>query len=340
MKIQENYSLKDHHTLWFNIFSQYFVEVQALEDVIALTKNPIRWTVPYYILGEWSNTFFTSDYQWIVIHNTMQNITLLEKNDDEILIEVWSWVIWDDFIDYCIERGYYGIENLAAIPWTIGASPVQNIGAYGVEAKDTIDAVQVHDLISWKTFWMSNRECEFGYRTSIFKHRPELFVICVRFELFDSPEWYTRKLSYPDCEKYIKDFDLISDNLTALQIAQMIRKIRWAKLPDRRKVWTAWSFFKNPIVTPEKLEEMKSIDQHIKYFPWGDNYKLAAWYLIEMSGCKWLELWHVWTHKDHALILIHDKQWKPEQFVDLITLIQWKVLEKYGVELEPEVVIL
>lgn len=340
MKIYKNYSLKNHHTLWFDINAQYFVEVQALEDVVELTKQDMWWKAPYYILGEWSNTFFTSDYQWIIIYNTMKNITLLEKNNDTILIEVWSWVIWDDFVDYCIERGYYGVENLAAIPWTIGASPVQNIWAYWVEAKDIIDAVQVYDLISWKTFWMSNETCEFWYRTSIFKHRPELFVICVRFALHDGPEWYGRKLSYPDCDTYINQYNLIPDNLTASQIAQMIRKIRWAKLPNWKTIWTAWSFFKNPIVSIEKLEQIKSIDQHIKYFIWGENYKLAAAYLIEMVGCKWLDLWHIWTYKDHALILTHDKMWKPEDFLKMIQLIQWKVLEKYCVELEPEVMII
>jgi UDP-N-acetylmuramate dehydrogenase len=291
-----------------------------------------------------SNTLFTQDFDGIVVKIETKWKEVIKSENNSVLIEVDSWENWSDLVERACENNRYWIENLIDIPWNVGTAPVSNIGAYGTEVSGVVYEVEWIDLITWEKNIFKNSECEFGYRTSIFKYtlKGKFLVMKVRFLLSVVDEDYTPNIWYADVQKFIAE-KWISLK-TPKEVAEIIREIRANKLPDWHKIWTAWSFFSNPIITlDERTELEKSFPDlsHHECIDFGEKkMKLSAGQLIDRCGLKWWRIpnWTAWTYEKHALILVNE-WWNADDLLEAMHYIQKSVKDKFWVQLEPEVVL-
>lgn len=334
MQILHNQSLKAYNTFWVSNTVNTLCFLQTIEDLKEFQQLPGKKT----ILGWGSNILITQDLDvvWINQFNQEPQIISSKKNKDEIMTKVWSGYSRDAFVQWTLDQWLYGLENMALIPGTVWAWALGNIGAYGAEVKDFIEEVEYIDLTTFQTHTLSNAECEFAYRRSKFKTMSDYFISSVTFSFPDQSD-YQINTNYPDIQKVIQEQELNTDALTPKEMYQIICGIRTAKMPSRDEFGTAGSFFKNPIVTPEKLEQLQTIDPDIKYFSYGDNYKVAAWYLLDKLWYKWKIIWKVWCYRNQALILVN--QWGSGEEVDeFAKKLEEHVAQAYGIQLEREVI--
>ena len=283
------------------------------------------------ILGEGSNTLFTKDYEGIILHSQIKGIEIKKEDNDSVILRVGSGENWDEFVDYCVKSNYFGIENLSLIPGSVGAAPIQNIGAYGVEIKDYVVSVTGIDLYSNELVEYSNEECEFQYRDSLFKNRLKnrLFITSVEFKLYKNSKF---NLSYKDLEKLDKS------KLTISKLREEIIKIRSSKLPNPSSKGNAGSFFKNPEIDELKLKELKSNNVDFKYFEIpGNMYKIPAAWLIEKAGWKGYNDGLVGVYEKHALVLINHSSKSGKNIKNLSKSIKEDVFKKFGIMLSEEV---
>ena len=283
------------------------------------------------ILGEGSNTLFTKDYEGIILHSQIKGIEIKKEDNDSVILRVGSGENWDEFVDYCVKSNYFGIENLSLIPGSVGAAPIQNIGAYGVEIKDYVVSVTGIDLYSNELVEYSNEECEFKYRDSLFKNRLKnrLFITSVEFKLYKNSKF---NLSYKDLEKLDKS------KLTISKLREEIIKIRSSKLPDPSSKGNAGSFFKNPEIDELKLNELISNNVDFKYFEIpGNMYKIPAAWLIEKAGWKGYNDGLVGVYEKHALVLINHSSKSGKNIKKLSKSIKEDVFKKFGIMLNEEV---
>ena len=283
------------------------------------------------ILGEGSNTLFTKDYKGIILHSQIKGIEIKKEDNDSVILRVGSGENWDEFVDYCVKSNYFGIENLSLIPGSVGAAPIQNIGAYGVEIKDYVVSVTGIDLYSNELVEYSNEECEFKYRDSLFKNRLKnrLFITSVEFKLYKNSKF---NLSYKDLEVLDKS------KLTISKLREEIIKIRSSKLPDPSSKGNAGSFFKNPEIDELKLNELISNNVDFKYFEIpGNMYKIPAAWLIEKAGWKGYNDGLVGVYEKHALVLINHSSKSGKNIKKLSKSIKEDVFKKFGIMLNEEV---
>ena len=283
------------------------------------------------ILGEGSNTLFTKDYEGIILHSQIKGIEIKKEDNDSVILRVGSGENWDEFVDYCVKSNYFGIENLSLIPGSVGAAPIQNIGAYGVEIKDYVVSVTGIDLYSNELVEYSNEECEFKYRDSLFKNRLKnrLFITSVEFKLYKNSKF---NLSYKDLEVLDKS------KLTISKLREEIIKIRSSKLPDPSSKGNAGSFFKNPEIDELKLNELISNNVDFKYFEIpGNMYKIPAAWLIEKAGWKGYNDGLVGVYEKHALVLINHSSKSGKNIKKLSKSIKEDVFKKFGIMLNEEV---
>tara|TARA_B100001057_G_scaffold500096_1_gene613453 strand:- start:1177 stop:2181 length:1005 start_codon:yes stop_codon:yes gene_type:complete len=283
------------------------------------------------ILGEGSNTLFTKDYEGIILHSQIKGIEIKKEDNDSVILRVGSGENWDEFVDYCVKSNYFGIENLSLIPGSVGAAPIQNIGAYGVEIKDYVVSVTGIDLYSNELVEYSNEECEFKYRDSLFKNRLKnrLFITSVEFKLYKNSKF---NLSYKDLE------ELDKSKLTISKLREEIIKIRSSKLPDPSSKGNAGSFFKNPEIDELKLNELISNNVDFKYFEIpGNMYKIPAAWLIEKAGWKGYNDGIVGVYEEHALVLINHSSKSGKNIKKLSKSIKEDVFKKFGIMLNEEV---
>jgi len=283
------------------------------------------------ILGEGSNTLFTKDYEGIILHSQIKGIEIKKEDNDSVILRVGSGENWDEFVDYCVKSNYFGIENLSLIPGSVGAAPIQNIGAYGVEIKDYVISVTGIDLYSNELVEYSNEECEFKYRDSLFKNRLKnrLFITSVEFKLYKNSKF---NLSYKDLELLDKS------KLTISKLREEIIKIRSSKLPDPSSKGNAGSFFKNPEIDELKLNELISNNVDFKYFEIpGNMYKIPAAWLIEKAGWKGYNDGIVGVYEEHALVLINHSSKSGKNIKKLSKSIKEDVFKKFGIMLNEEV---
>ncbi len=283
------------------------------------------------ILGEGSNTLFTKDYEGIILHSQIKGIEIKKEDNDSVILRVGSGENWDEFVDYCVKSNYFGIENLSLIPGSVGAAPIQNIGAYGVEIKDYVISVTGIDLYSNELVEYSNEECEFKYRDSLFKNRLKnrLFITSVEFKLYKNSKF---NLSYKDLE------ELDKSKLTISKLREEIIKIRSSKLPDPSSKGNAGSFFKNPEIDELKLNELISNNVDFKYFEIpGNMYKIPAAWLIEKAGWKGYNDGIVGVYEEHALVLINHSSKSGKNIKKLSKSIKEDVFKKFGIMLNEEV---
>lgn len=334
LKIQENKSLKILHTFGCEVSSRFFLELKSLEEIEECAKHFNEIPQPIYFLGGGANSLFVQDFLGTVIHIFNKGIELIEENDKEVLIRVQAGEDWDEFVQFCVENEYYGVENLTAIPGQVGTAPIQNIGAYGVEAKDCIEEVYYIDLEDSETYVLDNSDCIFGYRNSIFKNemKGQFIITEVVFRLSKNSKL---KLDYGTIKQELSNQAIIQPSIA--QLSDTIRKIRASKLPDPKEVGNGGSFFKNPIVSINQFNELKKRYPNIVAYKNGDKMKIAAGWMIDHLQWKGREFKGAAVHTQQALVLINKNNATGKDIMELSKMIQNDVQMHFGIKLEPEV---
>lgn len=281
---------------------------------------------------------FTRDQEGTVLHNSIKGLEELEKKDGSILLRVGGGENWHGFVRYCVERGYGGVENLSLIPGSVGAAPMQNIGAYGVELEEVFEELEAFDLETGRVERFKKEDCAFGYRSSVFKtrYKGRFMILNVSFRLALEPEL---KLSYGSLKAELDRMEVEDPTLDA--VSRAVIRIRRSKLPDPEEIGNAGSFFKNPIVEAEFFERLKEEDPDLKGFPLSDGrYKIPAARLIERLGWKGQRMNAHGVHDQQPLVLVNYGAAKGSDIEELAEKIRDSVRDRFGIELVPEVNIL
>lgn len=334
MNIQENLSLKPFNTFGIAKNARFFTSVDSVEGL----KQALTWAKDQgqkvLILGGGSNLLLTDDFGGLVIKVELTGIQVIAEDDSTLLVKVGAGEVWHDWVLYSLDQNWAGMENLSLIPGTVGASPMQNIGAYGVEIKDVFESLEALNRNSLELEEFSAADCKFGYRESVFKHElKEQYVICsVTFRLKKKPEFHV-------------DYGAIRDVLTEKGITELTLKavsdavisIRQSKLPDPKEIGNAGSFFKNPTISTGQFEKLKSAYPSLPGYPNEEGVKVPAGWLIEQAGWKGKRVGEVGVHAKQALVLVNYGQGDGSQIKALSEQIQYSVNEKFGIELSPEV---
>ncbi len=344
MQIENNVDLKPYNTLQIPVKAKYFVKIENEYDIQELIKNDLWESEKHCIINGWANILFTHDFDGIVVKIETKWIEVIKFEDNNVIVEVAAGENWSDFVQRCCDNNYFGIENLIDIPWNVWTAPVSNIWAYWIEVSSLIYEVEWIDLETWEKKVFKNSECEFGYRTSIFKYqlRDKFLVTKVRFLLSVFDENYLPNIWYKDIQSYMVENGV--NPKTPKEVAEIIHEIRANKLPDWHEIWTAWSFFENPIISLDERAELekKFPDlSHHECIEFGEKkMKLSAGQLIDQCWLKWwrTENWKAWTYVKHALILVN-LWWTAEDVLEAMHNIQKCVEDKFWVMLEPEVVL-
>lgn len=329
--IHFNYNISNKNTFGLNCVSKAFIEVKNEEDLDILHTIPINERKQ--ILGGGSNSVFIRDFfdgYIIWIKNKGKKIVFEDK--DSVIIEVCSGEDWGEFVEYCVENNYSGVENLAAIPGDVGASPVQNIGAYGGEIKDVFYSCDTYSPYAkeWKTYY--KEDLKFDYRYSIFKYQNEFEIIWkVRLKL---SKHFSANLNYYAIENEIKKNNLTIK--TPKDISDLVTNLRNSKLPNPKFLGNCGSFFKNPIVSQEKFSELINLYPEMPNYPSTHGVKLAAGWLIEVSGWKGKRVGSLGMHEKQALVMVNYSDAKGVEILELSKLIIESIKDKFGIELEIE----
>jgi len=338
MKIEEYVDSNDYSTMQIGGQFKYFTKIENVDDVLEAILFSKKKEISVFILGSGSNTIFSDGViNVLALKMEIKGFEIIKEDSDNVYIKAGAGVIWDDFVQESIENNFSGVESLSIIPGTVGAGPVQNVGAYGVEIKDILEEVIVYDTKDNKIKNLSNNECEFSYRDSIFKKQKGRYIILyVIYKLHkDSP----KIPSYPDVSKYFIDNKIINPNLR--QIREAIIHIRNSKLPDYRVTPNAGSFFKNPIVDNNLVERIKIDFPDIKIFPI-DEYtsKVPAGWLIEKAGLKGVSLKNISVYEKNALVLVNNGNATNDDLIISRDEIINKVEKMFGIilEQEPEII--
>jgi UDP-N-acetylmuramate dehydrogenase len=332
MDLKQNISLKPFNTFGIDVLAKEFgafSSVGELHELIGIRKDH-----PLLVLGGGSNILFTKNFDGLILKNNLKGIELVNENDEHVFIKAGAGENWHGFVMHCIENKYAGVENLSLIPGSVGASPMQNIGAYGVEIKDVfheLEAYHIKDRVS-RTF--SNEECKFGYRESVFKNifKNQFIITSVTYRLNKKPVYHT---SYGAIQQELESMGV--KELSIRAISQAVINIRSSKLPDWTKLGNAGSFFKNPQVGIEMYNSLKSEYPSIVGFPQGEGMKLAAGWLIEQCGWKGYRKGDAGCYPKQALVLVNYGNSKGSEIFDLSEDIIQSVNKKFGVLLEREV---
>ncbi len=331
-----NYNIKTQTSFGISTYVKEWISFNNISNLQHFIKERDLNAEPHFIIGGGSNLLFVHDYNGLIITPRIQGIELLEESDKYIYIKAGAGVIWDDFVKYCIEHQYWGAENLSLIPGTVGASPVQNIGAYGVEAQDIIFDVRAISKITGELKIFSFEDCHFNYRNSFFKQDPkqEWIITEVVYRLHKKPKY---NLSYGALNQVFKD----QDQVQLQEIREEIIKIRDSKLPKPEEIGNAGSFFKNPIVDIEIINQLQQDFPQIPYYLTDiDKAKLAAGWLIEHAGWKGYTDGQAGVHEKQALVLINKGKASGKDIFNLSEKIVDSVKKQFNINLEKEVIII
>ena len=335
LNIQENKSLKGYNTFGIDVRAARFVELSCREDYESLIDSRILQEGSFFVLGGGSNVVFTDDYKGVIVHPENKGIRLLDCHDGICEIEAEAGEVWDTFVEHCIDNGWYGLENMAGIPGCVGAAPVQNVGAYGNEAKDFVTEVHYYDVATGEERWIDNSECRFEYRNSVFKGdlRGRCLVDRVRFRLHDI---FVPNLTYKALTEAL-DRQGLTDP-TASQVAATVRGVRDAKLPNPKQIGSAGSFFKNPVVSVAEYERVAAAFPGIVAHAVDNGYKLAAGWMIENCGWKGRDKGNVGVYEKQALVLVNRGGCSGRDVRELADEIIADVEKRFGVRLECEAI--
>jgi len=334
LQIQENVSLKTFNTFGIDVKAAFFAEIFDEEDLRTLFKNELSKANKLLIIGGGSNVLFTQDYDGLVIKISIQGIES-KVDGDTVKVTAGAGVVWNNFVTYCVENNYAGVENLTLIPGTVGASPIQNIGAYGVELKDVFESCTAFEIKTGEIKSFSYADCHFGYRESIFKGelKGQFIITSVTFALKTEARLNT---SYGAIEAELQKRGIESPEIADVSAA--VAHIRVSKLPDPSTIGNAGSFFKNPVI--EKFEFADVVAKHpdVVHYPTADGkIKLAAGWLIEQCGWKGKIQGNTGTWKNQALVLVNHGNASGKEVLAFSAQIIDSVKSTFGVTLEREV---
>lgn len=333
MKDIQNQQLKSYNTFMVSALCDRFVQVENDDEIPRLWEAEV-FARPYLVLGGGSNILFTDDFHGTIVQMCTRGIAVVEENAESVLLEVAAGVDWADFVDFCIQKNYYGVENLIGIPGRVGSCPVQNIGAYGVEVKDVIDSVIGYRISSQQPFSLRNEECAFGYRSSIFKTnwKNDVLITRVRFRLSNIPHF---TLTYQALSKELENRKL---ELGLENIAMLVKSIRDAKLPDITQIGCAGSFFKNPVVDISVRDRLAEQVPQLVSYPAGEGkVKLAAGQLIDLAGMKGVREGNVGVYPLQALVIVNYGNASGKEICEFYQKVQKTVFDRFGIAIEPEV---
>ncbi len=334
MNIQKNYSLLPHNTFGMDVKASVFMEYESVEELKDLLGQSSLVEGTWLHIGGGSNLLFTKDYPGMILHSAIKGFEVVGENEEEVLVRAGAGEVWDDFVAYAVEKGWYGAENLSFIPGEVGASAVQNIGAYGVEAKDLIVKVATIEVATGKERVFGNEECGYAYRESVFKHalKGKYIVTHVTYRLF-------KKLSYRlDYGNVHSELEKRGCELTLENVRQTIIDIRESKLPDPKVQGNAGSFFMNPIVPRPLFEELQGKYPSMPFYEVdAERVKIPAAWMIDQCGWKGKQLGRAGVHNKQALVLVNCGGATGQEIIALSEEIQRSVLDKFGVRISPEV---
>jgi UDP-N-acetylmuramate dehydrogenase len=314
--VQENVSVGKYNTFGIDQKADYLAEIKSREELQELLLDNKFRPLPKLILGGGSNILFSKDYNGLVVINKILGVKKVEENQDFVWLKVGSGVVWQDLVEYCVTKNYGGIENLSLIPGTVGASPLQNIGAYGVEAKETIQKVEIVWIETGKVEILTNEQCKFAYRDSIFKHELKnlVVIISVTFKLKKNPDSFN--LEYGDIQKTLAEMQITTPSVES--ISKAVIHIRQSKLPDPTITPNAGSFFKNPEIDAQKFMELQKLYPNIKGFSLSNGkFKVPAGWLIESCGLKGFRNGNVGIHPKQALVIVNYGGGNGKEILDL-----------------------
>lgn len=337
MQIQQNISLKPYNTFNINVAAKHFAAFSSVDELEELLSSPDlpRDNTDLMVLGGGSNILFTKDFDGLVLKNELKGIELVKEDDLHYYVKAHAGENWHRFVLHCIEKNYAGIENLSLIPGCVGASPMQNIGAYGVEIKDVFEGLEAYHIYDKKLVQFTLNDCEFGYRESAFKRKfkNELVILNVTYRLQKQPVFNT---SYGAIEQELEKMGVQQVSIKA--ISQAVINLRSAKLPDPAIIGNAGSFFKNPQIPVKQYNELKQAYTSMPGYPVNDGYtKAAAGWLIEQCGWKGYRDGDVGVHAKQALVLVNYGNAKGSDIYTLSGKIIESVQAKFGITLEREV---
>lgn len=331
--IEKNVSLKPYNTFGIDVKCDAFSTFKSVEELTELLQSLSNEKI--MVLGGGSNILLTKDFDGFVLRNEIKGISTVRKNDDEILVKAGAGEVWHEFVLHCIDKGWGGIENLSLIPGSVGASPMQNIGAYGVEIKDVFVELEALNRATLEVHKFDKEACKFGYRESVFKRelKDQYIITSVTYRLHRSPVVNT---SYGIIEQELEKAGI--SNPSIRDVSNAVISIRSSKLPDPKQIGNAGSFFKNPIVDASILHKIQETYENVPNYPAPNGkVKLAAGWLIDQAGWKGRTFGTYGVHKNQALVLVNYGESEGKDIYDLSTQIIEDIYEKFGVLLEREV---
>lgn len=337
MRIETAVNLRAWNTFGLPAIAQTLIHIDEEADVRRVVDHPEFGRAPKFVLGGGSNIVLARDVSAVVLKVAIGGIRLLETRSDAFIVEAGAGVPWHELVAWTIDQGLPGLENLALIPGTTGAAPVQNIGAYGLELQDRFESLDGVDLVTGRGFTLDGRLCRFGYRDSVFKRElaGKSVITRVRLRL---PRPWRPELGYLDLQRKIEETGLTAPD--ARQIFDWVCQIRRAKLPDPAVIGNAGSFFKNPVVTPEQCRDIIARDPHVVHYPMDDgSFKLAAGWLIDACGWKGKTVGGAGVYEKQALVLVNRGDARGAEVITLARAIQESVYGRFGIRLEPEPVV-
>lgn len=333
--LQNNTSLKNYNTMKIDVNASYFSVVKNPEQLKeVLSKNHFKNIL---VIGSGSNILFTKDFDGLVIKNEIPGIKILSEDEYTVQLKAGAGVIWHELVMHCVENNWSGIENLALIPGTVGAAPVQNIGAYGQEIKDVIIKIDAYEIASLNPVTFLTSDCRFSYRNSIFKQhlKNEYILESVTLEL---KKHFDPVVTYPPLSKALKVKNIVNPSMK--QIAETVIEIRQSKLPDYFTLSNCGSFFTNPFLTGPEFSEFSIQYPNAPFFPFEKGFKLSAGWLIEQCGWKGKRIGNVGCYEHHALVIVNYGGATGSEIYRFSTMVRDSVYEKFGVVIQYEVNIL
>ncbi len=335
MIVQKDVQLKPYNTFGIEATAKYFVEVSSIEQLKEILQNPDYQSTERLILGGGSNMLLTKDFDGLVIKMSIKGMEIVRETEENIWIKAGAGVVWHDLVMHCVAQNYAGVENLSLIPGTVGAAPMQNIGAYGIEIKEVFEELEALEIGTGEIRTFDKVTCNFGYRESIFKHeaKGKYIILNVTFKLSKKPTFHV-------------EYGAIKDTLAEMGVTEMSIKaisdavihIRQSKLPNPAEIGNAGSFFKNPEIPNTQFEALKAQFPTIPSYPVSETTtKVPAGWLIEQAGWKGQRFGNVGVHAKQALVLVNYGGGKGEEIKDLSQKIQASIKEKFGIQLSAEV---
>lgn len=329
--IKYNYSLRSHNTFGIDVRAKKFIEYSTAEELVQLIKEG-EITSPFLHIGSGSNLLFINDFGGTILHSKIDSIEITHRDNESVSLRVGSGIDWDDFVAYTVNKNWYGLENLSLIPGEVGASAVQNIGAYGVEVKDFIEKVETVDL-NGDTCVFTKDDCNYSYRYSIFKdsENKNKIVTHVHYKL---SKVEVLNLDYGSIQAALADYD----EITLKNVRKAIIKIREEKLPDPKIIGNAGSFFMNPIVDRPHFEQIKKRYPNMPFYELSaSQVKIPAGWMIDICGWKGKSLGNAGVHKYQALVLVNRGEATGQEIINLAQAIQKSVFDEFNINIHPEV---